>query len=105
MAVSFGYPAPNGFRRSVSRKATDPPRRWLACAHYSRNRQFPGFAHSAQRCTYARFMVRMRRVDVQLATQVLLLQVAVVTLTLGLAGGMLAFFSHERLATQYEDQS
>jgi two-component system, CitB family, sensor kinase len=50
-------------------------------------------------------MVRMRRVDVRLATQVLLLQVAVVTLTLGLAGGMLAFFSHERLATQYEDQS
>jgi two-component system, CitB family, sensor kinase len=50
-------------------------------------------------------MVRMRRVDVRLATQVLLLQVAVVTLTLGLAGGMLAYFSHERLASQYETQS
>ena len=50
-------------------------------------------------------MVRMRRVDVRLATQVLVLQVAVVTLTLGIAGGMLAFFSHERLASQYEDQS
>ncbi len=50
-------------------------------------------------------MARMRRVDVRLATQVLVLQVAVVTLTLGIAGGMLAFFSHERLASQYEDQS
>jgi two-component system CitB family sensor kinase len=50
-------------------------------------------------------MVRMRRVDVRLATQVLVLQVAVVALTLGLAGGMLAFFSHDRLASQYEDQS
>ena len=43
--------------------------------------------------------------DVRLATQVLVLQVAVVTLTLGIAGGMLAFFSHDRLASQYEDQS
>jgi two-component system CitB family sensor kinase len=42
---------------------------------------------------------------VRLATQVLVLQVAVVTLTLGIAGGMLAFFSHDRLAAQYEDQS
>lgn len=50
-------------------------------------------------------MARMRRVDVRLATQVLVLQVAVVTLTLGIAGGMLAYFSHERLASQYEDQS
>jgi two-component system, CitB family, sensor kinase len=50
-------------------------------------------------------MVRMRRVDLRLATQVLVLQVAVVTLTLGLAGGMLAFFSHDRLASQYETQS
>ena len=41
--------------------------------------------------------------DLRLATQVLVLQVAVVTLTLGLAGGMLAFFSHDRLASQYED--
>ncbi len=50
-------------------------------------------------------MARMRRVDVRLATQILLLQVAVVILTLGIAGGMLAYFSHERLAAQYEDQS
>src|SRR6478736_8596420 len=50
-------------------------------------------------------MARMRRVDVRLATQVLVLQVAVVTLTLGLAGALLAFFSHERLAAQYETQS
>jgi two-component system CitB family sensor kinase len=55
--------------------------------------------------TYASFMVRKRRMDLRLATQVLVLQVAVVTLTLGLAGGMLAFFSHDRLASQYEDQS
>jgi two-component system, CitB family, sensor kinase len=50
-------------------------------------------------------MARMRRVDVRLATQVLVLQVAIVTLTLGIAGGMLAFFSHDRLAAQYETQS
>ncbi|MDX1884755.1 sensor histidine kinase [Mycolicibacterium sp. 120270] len=50
-------------------------------------------------------MVRMRRVDLRLATQVLVLQVAIVALTLGLAGGMLAFFSHDRLASQYETQS
>ncbi len=43
--------------------------------------------------------------DVRLATQVLLLQVAVVTLTLGIAGGLLAFMSHQRLAAQYEDRS
>ena len=54
---------------------------------------------------YALSMVRKLRVDVRLATQVLLLQVAVVTLTLGIAGGMLAFFSHDRLAAQYETQS
>ena len=42
---------------------------------------------------------------VRLATQVLVLQVAVVTLTLGIAGGLLAFLSHERLAAQYEDRS
>ncbi len=37
------------------------------------------------------------RFDVQLATQVLLLQVAVVVLTLGIAGGLLAFLSHQRI--------
>jgi two-component system, CitB family, sensor kinase len=37
------------------------------------------------------------RFDVRLATQVLLLQVAVVTLTLGIAGGLLAFLSHQRI--------
>ena len=50
-------------------------------------------------------MVRKLRVDVRLATQVLLLQVAVVTLTLGIAGGLLAFMSHQRLAAQYETRS
>ena len=43
--------------------------------------------------------------DLRLATQVLLLQVAVVTLTLGIAGGLLAFMSHQRLAAQYETRS
>jgi two-component system, CitB family, sensor kinase len=40
------------------------------------------------------------RVDVRLATQVLLLQVAVVALTLGLAGALLAFLSHQRIAAE-----
>jgi two-component system, CitB family, sensor kinase len=40
------------------------------------------------------------RVDVRLATQVLLLQIAVVALTLGLAGGLLAFLSHQRIAAE-----
>ncbi|WP_234810252.1 sensor histidine kinase [Mycolicibacterium moriokaense] len=40
------------------------------------------------------------RFDVRLATQVLLLQVAVVVLTLGIAGGLLAFLSHERIHYQ-----
>src|SRR5947208_16108347 len=50
-------------------------------------------------------MVRKARVDVRLATQVLLLQVAVVTLTLGIAGGLVAFMSHNRLAAEYETRS
>jgi len=50
-------------------------------------------------------MTRKLHVDVRLATQVLLLQVAVVTLTLGIAGGLLAVMSHQRLAAQYETQS
>jgi two-component system, CitB family, sensor kinase len=50
-------------------------------------------------------MVRKLRVDVRLATQVLLLQVAVVTLTLGIAGGLLAFLSHDRIAAEYETRS
>jgi two-component system CitB family sensor kinase len=50
-------------------------------------------------------MPRKLGVDLRLATQVLLLQVAVVTLTLGLAGGMLAFFSHNRIAAEYETRS
>ena len=40
------------------------------------------------------------RVDVRLATQVLLLQIAVVALTLGLAGALLAFLSHQRIAAE-----
>ena len=43
-------------------------------------------------------MALKARFDVRLATQVLVLQVAVVVLTLGIAGGLLAFFSHQRIA-------
>lgn len=50
-------------------------------------------------------MVRRLHVDVRLATQVLLLQVAVVTLALGIAGALLAFMTHERLVAQYETRS
>jgi two-component system CitB family sensor kinase len=50
-------------------------------------------------------MVRRRRVDVRLATQVLLLQVSVVVLSLGIAGGLLAVLSHNRLAAEYETRS
>ena len=50
-------------------------------------------------------MVRRRRVDVRLATQVMLLQVAVVVLSLGIAGGLLAVLSHNRLAAEYETRS
>ncbi len=52
------------------------------------------------RRSYARRMALKPRFDVRLATQVLLLQVAVVTLTLGIAGGALAFFSHERITAE-----
>ena len=45
-------------------------------------------------------MASKPRFDVRLATQVLLLQVAVVTLTLGVAGGALAFFSHQRITAE-----
>jgi two-component system, CitB family, sensor kinase len=65
----------------------------------------PSFAHYAQQDAYALSMVRRLHVDLRLATQVLVLQVAVVTLTLGIAGGLIAFMSHERLAAQYEDRS
>lgn len=50
-------------------------------------------------------MTRRLRVDVRLATQVLLLQVAVVALALGAAGVLLAFLSHQRLAAEYEARS
>lgn len=45
-------------------------------------------------------MALKRRFDVRFATQVLLLQVAVVALTLGVAGGLLAFLSHERIRAE-----
>jgi two-component system, CitB family, sensor kinase len=50
-------------------------------------------------------MAWMARADLRLATQVLLLQVAVVVLTLGIAGGLLALLSHQRLAAEYETRS
>src|SRR6476620_12576626 len=67
--------------------------------------RIPSFAHYAQQGAYALPMARKLHMDVRLATQVLLLQVAVVTLTLGIAGGLLAFMSHQRLAAQYETRS
>jgi two-component system, CitB family, sensor kinase len=50
-------------------------------------------------------MVRKLRVDLRLATQVLLLQVAIIAFTLGIAGGMLAYLSHNRITAQYETRS
>ena len=67
--------------------------------------RIPSFAHYAQQGAYALSMVRKAARGLRLATQVLVLQVAVVTLTLGIAGGLIAFMSHERLAAQYETRS
>ena len=46
-------------------------------------------------------MARKARFNVRLATQVLLLQVVVVTLTLGIASGLVAVLSHQRIAAEY----
>lgn len=46
-------------------------------------------------------MVGKRRIDVRLATQILLLQLAVVVLTLGIAFGLLAVVFHQRLIDEY----
>ena len=46
-------------------------------------------------------MARKGRIDLRLATQVLLLQVVVVTLTLGIASGLVAVLSHQRIAAEY----
>lgn len=46
-------------------------------------------------------MARRGRIDPRLATQVLVLQIAVVALTMVVAFGMFAFFSHQRLAYEY----
>jgi two-component system CitB family sensor kinase len=45
-------------------------------------------------------MAGKRRIDLRFATQILLLQLAVVTLTLGIAFGLLALLGHRRLATE-----
>ncbi|WP_204250139.1 ATP-binding protein [Mycolicibacterium goodii] len=50
-------------------------------------------------------MIRRPRVDLRLATQVLVLQVVVVALTLGLAGVLVTYLSHQRLVGQYETRS
>jgi two-component system, CitB family, sensor kinase len=50
---------------------------------------------------YALRMARKGRIDLRLATQVLLLQLVVVTLTLVIAFGLFAFFSHQRIAAEY----
>lgn len=46
-------------------------------------------------------MARKGRIDPRLATQVLVLQIAVVALTLVVAFGMFAVFSHQRIAYEY----
>lgn len=46
-------------------------------------------------------MARTGRIDPRLATQVLVLQIAVVAMTMVIAFGMFAFFSHQRLAYEY----
>lgn len=46
-------------------------------------------------------MARRGRIDPRLATQVLVLQVAIVALTLMIAFGMYAYFSHKRIAYEY----
>jgi two-component system CitB family sensor kinase len=42
-----------------------------------------------------------RRIDVRLATQILLLQLAVVALTLGITFALLAVVFHQRLIEEY----
>ena len=46
-----------------------------------------------------------RRIDVRLATQILLLQLAVVALTLGIAFALLAVLYHKRLISEYGTRS
>jgi two-component system CitB family sensor kinase len=46
-------------------------------------------------------MARRGRIDLRVATQVLLLQLVVITLTLGIAFGLFAFVSHQRIGAEY----
>ena len=50
-------------------------------------------------------MTGKRRIDVRLATQILLLQLAVVIFTLGIAFGLLAVVYHKRLIDEYGQRS
>ena len=50
-------------------------------------------------------MASKHRIDVRLATQILLLQLAVVALTLGIAFALLAVVYHERLIKEYGERS
>lgn len=50
-------------------------------------------------------MAGKHRIDVRLATQILLLQLAVVVLTLGIAFALLAVVYHERLIDEYGERS
>ena len=50
-------------------------------------------------------MASKHRIDVRLATQILLLQLAVVVLTLAIAFGLLAVVYHERLIDEYGERS
>ena len=59
------------------------------------------FAHSALSTRYGPSMAGKRRIDVRLATQILVLQVVIVTLTLVVAFGLFAVFNRQRLDSQY----
>lgn len=50
-------------------------------------------------------MARRTRIDARLATQILVLQLAVVALTLGVALGLLAFLFHKRLIAEHETRA
>jgi two-component system, CitB family, sensor kinase len=59
------------------------------------------FAHSALLTRYGPPMAGRRRIDVRLATQILVLQLVIVTLTLIVAFGLFAVFNRARLDSQY----
>ena len=73
-------------RHPLASEAADRQQPWLACVHKPPQPAILSFCAFCSAIAYARRMAWKARVDVRLATQVLLLQVAVVVLTLGIAG-------------------